>query len=87
MFSKGLQNDTNQQHKFVHMGSTPPPFTRCVKKNIRFGGRWLPLPEDMVVVMIVGVEMVVKMFFLVTLTARMRMLVRICPTVLLQVIY
>ena len=40
----------------------------------------------MVVVMIVGVEMVVKMFFLVTLTASMRMLVRICPTVLLQVI-
>ena len=50
-------------------------------------GYKLRLPEDMVVIMIVGVEMAVKMFFFVTLTARMGMLVRIRPTVLLQVIY
>ena len=31
MLSKGLQNYTNSQHKFLHMGSTPPPFTQCVK--------------------------------------------------------
>ena len=38
-------------------------------------------------IMIVGVQMVVKMFFLVTLTAGMGMRMRIRPTVLLQVIH
>ena len=34
MLSKGLQNYTNPQHKFLHMGLTPPPpFTQCVKKT------------------------------------------------------
>ena len=33
MLSKGLQNDTNPQHKFLHMGSIPPPFPQCVKKH------------------------------------------------------
>ena len=36
MVSKGPQNDTNPQHKLLHMGSTPLPFIQCVK-NIRFG--------------------------------------------------
>ena len=43
----------------------------------------LPAPEDVVVIMIVGVEMVVKMFLLVTLGARMGVAVRIGSTVLL----
>ena len=29
MLSKGLQNYTNLQHKFLHMGSTPPLYTMC----------------------------------------------------------
>lgn len=44
-------------------------------------------PEDVVVVMVVGVEVVVEMLLLVTLAGRMGMLVRIFPTVLLQVIH
>ena len=32
MLLKGLQNDTNLQHNFLHMGSTPP-LTQCVKKH------------------------------------------------------
>ena len=28
MLSKGLQNDTNLQHKFLHMGSTPPQWAK-----------------------------------------------------------
>ena len=45
ILSKGLQNYTNLQHKFVHMGLTPPPFTQCVK-NIEFSTRWLPLSSS-----------------------------------------
>ena len=34
LLKSGLQNDTNLQHKFLHMGLTPPPpFTQCVKKH------------------------------------------------------
>ena len=40
----------------------------------------------MVVIVVVGVEVVVKMFLLMTLTPRMGMLVQIFPTVLLQVV-
>ena len=36
MLSEGLQYYTNPQHKFLHMGLTPPPqhtHTQCVKKT------------------------------------------------------
>ena len=34
MFSEGLQNYTNLQHNFLHMGPTPlSPVTQCVKNH------------------------------------------------------
>ena len=36
MLSDGLQNYTNLQHRFLHMGSTPPPpfsYTMCKKTS------------------------------------------------------
>ena len=33
MLAKDLQNYTNLQHHFLHMGSTPPPFSTMCKKT------------------------------------------------------